>query len=141
MSVRTPASAWPRWLAGWFGAAAIAMVNGIARGLLYERRVGPMRAHYISTGSLLLFLSAYMSLLSKWCPIPSRGTAVRIGLGWTAMTVAFEFLLGRYIAHEPWAKLLEQYDVRRGYVWILIPLWTAIGPAARAKSCAARGWR
>ena len=25
-------------------------------------------------------------------------------------------------------QLLEQYDLTRGYVWILIPAWTAIGP-------------
>ena len=41
----------------------------------------------------------------------------------------FEFGLGRYVAGDSWTKLLEQYDLTRGNVWILVPIWMAIGPA------------
>jgi hypothetical protein len=130
MSVRTPASAWPRWLAGWFGAAAIAMINGIARGMLYERRVGPMRAHYISTGTLLAFLSAYMAALSKMVPDSQPWQCGSNRTRLDGDNCRFRIPARTLRRTRPWAKLFEQYDVRRGYVWILIPLWTAIGPAA-----------
>jgi hypothetical protein len=121
--------AWHAWLAGWVGASVIAIVNGIARRVLYEERVGSMAAQYVATAGLLVLLGGYMWLLARRWPIPTRPAALLIGGAWTALTIVFEFGLGRYVVGDSWAKLLEQYDLTRGYVWILIPIWTAIGPA------------
>ena len=43
--------------------------------------------------------------------------------------VTFEFGFGHYVAREPWAKLLADYDVRRGRIWRVVPLWLALGAA------------
>src|SRR5919202_7098753 len=111
---------WRAWLAGWLGATVIAIVNGIARRALYEERVGPMAAHYSATAVLLVLLGGYMWLLARRWPIPTRRTAVLIGGAWTALTIVFEFGLGRYVAGESWATLLQQYNLSRGNVWVLI---------------------
>ena len=121
--------AWRAWLAGWLGATVIAIANGIARRAPYEERVGPMAAHYIATAGLLVLLGGYMWLLARRWPIPTRRAALLIGGAWTALTIVFEFGLGRYVVGDSWAKLLEQYDLTRGYVWIVVPTWTVIGPA------------
>ena len=120
---------WRAWLAGWLGVTVIAIVNGIARRALYEERVGPMAAHYIATAGLLVLLGGYMWLLARRWPIPTRRAALLIGGAWTVLTIVFEFGLGRYVVGDSWAKLLEQYDLTRGYVWIVVPTWTVIGPA------------
>ena len=120
-------SVWRPWLAGWLGATTIGVANGIARRALYEERLGTTGAHYLSTAALLVLLGGYMWLLAR--PIPGRRDALAIGGVWTALTVMFEFGLGRYVAGDSWAKLLEQYDLTRGNVWILVPIWMAIGPA------------
>jgi hypothetical protein len=104
------------------GAVVIAVVNGIARRALYEQRLGPMAA-------LVGLLGDYLWLLAGCWPIATRRTALLIGGTWAMLTVVFEFGLGHYVNGEAWSKLLEQYDLRRGYVWVLIPLWTAVGPA------------
>lgn len=116
------------WLGAWLGAAVLGVGNGIVRNCVYQDRVGARAAHYISTAALLVALAGYTRLLERLWPIPTRRSAICIGGTWTALTVLFEFGLGRAVAHEPWAKLLEQYDITRGNVWILVPLLMAIGP-------------
>jgi hypothetical protein len=122
---RTP---WQAWLIAWLGAAVLGVTNGIARATLYEHKIGAGPAHYVSTGTLLLLLSAYMRWLSSAWPIPSGAAAFRIGILWSCFTIAFEFGFGRFIAHESWSALLAQYNVARGKVWALVPLWMALGP-------------
>ena len=119
---------WLRWLVAWLGATVIAVANGIARRAVYQDRIGPIAAHYLSTGLLGVLLGGYMWLLAGRWPIPTRRAAVQIGGLWTVLTIIFEFGLGRLVAGESWAALLEQYDLTRGNVWVLIPLWTAVGP-------------
>jgi hypothetical protein len=119
---------WLPWLAAWFGGAVLAIVNGIARRALYENLVGALRAHYIATAVLIALFGGYFWALDRRWPIPTRRAGLAIGGSWTVMTILFEFGLGHYVAGQTWSELLEQYDVRRGYVWVLVPLWTAFGP-------------
>jgi hypothetical protein len=123
---RTP---WQPWLIAWVGAAGLGVANGVARATLYEKQIGASRAHYVSTATLLFLLSAYIRWLSSVWPIPSRAGALRIGGFWSGLTIAFEFGFGRFVAHESWSALLEQYNVAHGKVWALIPIWMALGPS------------
>ena len=77
---------WRPWLIAWLGAAALGVANGVARGALYERRIGSRPAHFLSTGALLVLLSAYMRVLSRAWPIASRGQALQIGFVWAGLT-------------------------------------------------------
>ena len=120
---------WRPWLIAWLGAAVLGVGNGVARAALYEKRIGPRRAHYASTATLLLLLSAYIRLVSRVWPIRSRVQALRIGGAWSGLTIAFEFGFGRIVAHDSWSALLDQYNLARGKIWALIPLRMALGPA------------
>jgi hypothetical protein len=120
---------WRPWLVGWAGAAVIGVANGMTRGMVYEDRVGSRAAHYLSTALLAVLLGIYMWLLGRRWPISSRRGALEIGAAWMMLTIAFEFGLGRFVAGESWTALLEQYDITRGKVWVLIPIWMALGPA------------
>jgi hypothetical protein len=107
----------------------IGVANGVARRALYEDRIGAQGAHYVSTAVLLVLLGGYMGWLASHWPIPTRRIALLVGGVWAAMTVGFEFGLGKFVVGESWAKLFEQYEFWRGNVWILIPVWIALGPA------------
>src|ERR1043165_3251377 len=64
---RKAAAIWGPWLAGWVGASVIGVANGVARRALYEDRIGPGAAHYLSTGTLLVLLGGYMAFLAmRW---------------------------------------------------------------------------
>jgi hypothetical protein len=119
---------WLPWLVAWLGATLIAVANGIARRAVYQERLGSLAAHYLSTGLLAVLLGIYLWLLAGRWPIATRRAALEIGGAWTLLTIVFEFGLGRFVARESWATLLKQYDLSRGNVWVLIPIWTAVGP-------------
>jgi hypothetical protein len=123
------ATVWRPWLVGWLGAMLIGVANGIARGALYESRLGARRAQYVSTAALLILLTAYMAMLTRRWPLPTRQRAVLVGIVWSLFTVGFEFGLGRVVVGDSWSKLLGQYAFWRGNAWIAVPTWMAIGPA------------
>jgi hypothetical protein len=50
------------------------------------------------------------------------------------MTVAFEFLVGHYIFRTSWARLLSDYDVLGGRVWLLVLATVAFAPLTMARA-------
>ena len=117
-----------RWMTAWIGGPLIGIANGSARELTYGRRTTELTAHQVSTGAALVLFTAYFAALERRWPLPSKRAALEVGAGWAALTVGFEFGFGRGIAHQPWSKLLGDYDLRRGRVWGLVPVWMALGP-------------
>jgi hypothetical protein len=120
----------PVWkhLLGWFPMVVIAILNGALRETTYKKSLGELRAHQLSTligGSLF---GVYIWGLSRVWPLPSAGQAVEVGLAWLAMTVAFEFLFGRYAAHRSWSALVADYNLFAGRVWSLLLVWVAVSP-------------
>jgi hypothetical protein len=48
------------------------------------------------------------------------------------LTLAFEFLAGHYLFGNPWSKLLADYNLLRGHIWVLVLITTAFGPLLSA---------
>ncbi|HZC99776.1 MAG TPA: hypothetical protein VFA46_06165 [Actinomycetes bacterium] len=129
---------WRSWVEAWVGGAALGMVNGTLRDLLYKDRVGDLAAQQLSTASLLALLALYCWLLERRWPIPTTRTALSIGGMWLVLTVLFEFGLGRYVTHESWSDLLGNYNLAEGRLWVLVPLWMGLAPAVTRRLHAAR---
>lgn len=108
----------------------LAVANGGVRDLGLRRVMGEVPARQISTLTLLILLTGYMWLLHRRWPIAQERTALAIGLTWVAMTLVFEFGLGHYVEGKSWATLLQDYDITAGHIWIVVPLWVAVCPAA-----------
>ena len=117
------------WAAAWTGIAALATLNGISRGL-YTGKLGEARAHQVSTATLLAVLVPYVRRVERRWPLPTAGGAATVGVAWVGMTVAFEFGFGHYVARQSWSTLLADYDLRRGRLWPLVLVATAVAPAA-----------
>jgi hypothetical protein len=118
-----------KWMAAWLGATTLGLANAGVRELGYADRVGELAAHQISTATLLAALTYYMWLLDQRWPVPTTRTALAIGGGWAALTVLFEFGLGRYVLGSPWPDLLANYNLAAGRIWVLVPVWMGVGPA------------
>ena len=118
-----------RWLIAWVGAPVLAIVNGAIRELVYKEQVGETTADQISVAPLIALLALYFWVLQRRWPLATRRDAVAVGAAWAAMAVAFEFGFGHYVERDSWADLFRTYDVTSGNLWILIPLWIAVGPA------------
>ena len=117
------------WLLGWLGGPLIGIANGTLRELGYKDRVGERAAHQMSTGSAIALFAGYFELLARLRPLTSTREALQVGAAWLALTIAFEFGFGHYVAGDPWSKLLENYNLATGHVWPALLLWLLVGPA------------
>ena len=122
-----------RWAAAWTGLAVLGVANGFSRGL-YGNRLGDDRAHQVSTVTLVAALMPYTHAVERRWPLPDDRAAAGVGAAWVAMTVAFEFGFGRYVARESWRALLADYDLRRGRLWSLVLIATAVAPAVARRT-------
>jgi hypothetical protein len=116
------------YLIAWLGMVVLAVVNGAIRDFAYKTRVGDLRAHQISTLSLIILFAIYFWALTYYFPIESESQAWIIGTVWLVLTIVFEFGLGYYVSHLPLRKMLHDYNLLAGRVWIFILIWTFIGP-------------
>jgi hypothetical protein len=117
-----------KYLLGWLPMVLIAIANGAIREAWYGKHLGELRAHQLSTFSGLLLFAIYIWALVRLWPPGSAAQAVAVGLMWLALTVAFEFLFGHYGAGLAWVRLLHDYNICAGRVWVVVPLWIAVAP-------------
>jgi|SoiMethySBSTD1v2_1073268.scaffolds.fasta_scaffold1774685_1 hypothetical protein len=129
-----------RAIAVWLAIVPIAIANGAVRERLIVPAAGPAAGHVISTLMLCAAILLVTWLTIGWMRPASLRDAARIGIGWLALTMAFEFLAGHYVFGTSWDRLLADYNLADGRVWILIPIMTAIAPwlVARARITSSR---
>jgi hypothetical protein len=120
----------PRAVALWLVLLAAMTANGAFRMLVLEPRLGELRAHQLSSllGVGLVFLVAWWFV--RGLPEPHAALLLGTGALWLALSVAFEFLFGRYVGGASWAELLADYDVVEGRLWPLVLLAVLLSPWA-----------
>jgi hypothetical protein len=118
-----------RYVAAWFPMLCIAIANGALRQLTFAKVMPEVRAHQLSTATGAVLIGFFIwAVVQKWPPSSAR-QALSIGFVWLALTVAFEFFLGRFVLHRPWSQLLGDYNVREGRVWALFLVWLTLAPS------------
>ena len=117
-----------KYTVSWIGMVIIAIMNGVIRDAVYGKSLGELTAHQISTFTLIILSGLYLWLLGLTLNITSPGQAITIGLIWLALTVAFEFLFGHYVMKHPWTRLLHDYNILKGRIWVLVLIWITIAP-------------
>jgi hypothetical protein len=128
-----------KYLLAWLGLPVIGIVNGAIRQFLYRDALGDLAAHQLSTVTGILLFGLYIWLLSRWWPLPSARAAITVGLLWLVLTIGFEFIFGHYVVGNSWERLLADYNLLAGRVWVLVLIWITIAPyifyrlAARGK--------
>lgn len=111
----------------WFPMLLLAICNGALRDMVYKKYTGELPAHQLSTISLILLFAFYIYVVVNKIPIHSVNQAMIIGIMWLMMTLLFEFGFGR-IRGNSWAKLLHDYNILEGRIWVLVPLWVLLAP-------------
>ncbi len=117
-----------RYVLAWVPMVAIAIANGALREATYGKRMTELRAHQLSTLSGIVLFTVYIWGVTTVWPLQTSGQAVAVGIMWLVLTLAFEFLFGRYVAGHSWSRLLQDYNVLAGRVWVFIPTWVAVAP-------------
>ncbi|MBF2019770.1 MAG: hypothetical protein IGR93_06620 [Hydrococcus sp. C42_A2020_068] len=117
-----------RYILAWIPMVVLAVINAMIREATYGRYVSELRAHQISTATGVLLFGLYIwGLMSLW-GIESPKQAIAVGLIWLGLTVAFEFIFGRYVVGHSWSQLLGDYNILAGRVWIVVLIWIAVAP-------------
>lgn len=117
-----------RYTLAWIALPFIGILNGAIRELGYGRFMRELTAHQVSTLTGIVLFGLYTLGLSYIWKIRFSGQALTIGLIWLALTIAFEFLFGHYVLRHPWSRLLHDYNLLAGRVWVLVLLWITIAP-------------
>jgi hypothetical protein len=117
-----------RALTIWFGILVLANINGAVREAWLIPALGPTPGRALSTIVLaaVVFLVSWLSV--TWIAPPKLRDALLVGVLWLILTLAFEFLVGHYVFHKPWAELTEDYHVLRGRIWPLVLLVVLFAP-------------
>ena len=122
----------------WCLLLGLAVINGGIREAWIIPRAGVEGGHAISTVALCLLILMLSLTTIRWIRPESTREAWAIGCLWLGLTLGFEFLAGHYLFGNSWSRLLEDYNVRRGRIWVLVLATTAVGPwlAARVRQLA-----
>jgi len=105
----------------------LAVINGTARDLWYIKYVGELSAHQISTFVLIALFGIYIYFIISRFPPQSGRQALLVGLLWLILTLGFEFGFGHFRG-KSWSELLGEYNILKGRIWVLIPIWITIAP-------------
>lgn len=116
------------YVLGWVGLVTIAILNGALRVGTYGLFMNELAAHQVSTAIGLCLFGVYIWFLSRIVKLASARQAWLVGVMWLFMTVIFEFLFGHYVVGHSWVKLLYDYNLFEGRVWLLVVIWTAVAP-------------
>ncbi len=112
----------------WFPMVFIAILNGIIRDSVYQKYTRELTAHQISTFTAIILFGIYIWLIIPFLNFQSANQAIAVGLIWLGLTIAFEFIFGHFVAGHPWEKLVADYKIWEGRLWIFILIWTLIAP-------------
>jgi hypothetical protein len=121
-----------RALLVWFVLLVAASANGALRQAVLIPAIGDVAGRAVSTVILAAAIALLTWLTIGWIGPRSARKASTVGALWVALTLAFEFLAGHYLFATPWGALLEDYDVLRGRIWILVLIVTAVAPRVAA---------
>lgn len=105
----------------WFLFMILAIINAIIRNEGYKPLIGDLRAHQLSTFTfiILIFVVTYFVLKFSNLQISDK-EAILLGFLWLMMTITFEFIAGHFIFGNPWEKLIADYNILQGRIWILV---------------------
>jgi hypothetical protein len=112
----------------WLVLLVAMMGNGLFRGLVLQPRLGEHVARQVASLLGMCIILAVTAPFVRWLGKPSSAELLGVGLVWLVLTVAFELLLGHYVAGATWETQLADYNLLRGRLWPLVLLTTLLAP-------------
>lgn len=115
-------------IAFWLVLAVVAVLNGVLREMTYGRITSELLGHQLSTLIGILLTGLAFFIWTRRIRVTSMRQALIVGMAGLAMTVAFEFVFGRFVAGDFWTRLFQDYNVLAGRVWPLFLVWLTLLP-------------
>ncbi|MFD1754290.1 hypothetical protein ACFSC6_03690 [Rufibacter sediminis] len=102
----------------WLPMIVLAFANATLRELVLIKQFSDLRAHQLSTLTLIILCALYVGFVYSKLDIQSTRQSFLIGFVWVVLTVAFEFSLGRF-TNKSWAFLFQDYNLVAGRIWVV----------------------
>ena len=105
----------PGWRASltWMLIILVETLHGLAREIFIAPALGDLRARQVGVLSGCVLIVSIAWLTARWMGARSRRAQLLVGGYWVALTLAFEFALGRALGAS-WERILEDYNPARG---------------------------
>ena len=111
----------------WLLFGVVAFASGGLRQAVLVPRLGEHAAHQVGS----VFVAAVIGIIAVWFTRtlgPTASEAVTIGALWVAMSVAFELGFFRFGMGVPWGRLVQDYNIFRGRLWLLVLIVQLVTP-------------
>jgi hypothetical protein len=113
----------------WLGLAVAIPANGFVGKFIVEPRLGEYPTHvYKSVVALVLILFAGWLFSHTAYGSSGIGAGIVCGTTWLVLTAGFEFIAGHYAFGNSWERLLADYNLAAGRLWVLVLAATLIAP-------------
>lgn len=105
------------------------ILNAGVRNAVITPRYGEHTGHIVSTitGIIAILVGTFI-FIRVTNTAYTRTALILIGVIWVVLTIAFEFTFGHFVMKQPWSRLLADYNILKGRIWVLIPLTEFISP-------------
>ena len=117
----------------WLLIMLAAITNGMLRESLLEPALGTEAALLLSGILLMLIIFAMSWLFAPLFGRSNTSTWLAVGLLWVALTLAFEYRFGHFVAGIPWDEIDRVFDLRSGNLFSLALLAAFLSPWLAAR--------
>jgi hypothetical protein len=115
-------------LAVWLIMVVLAILNGAFRQKLLIKFIGELQAHQASSVIFSVIIFLLSLALMRTQPQYDNAAITSVGVLWLSMTIGFEFIFGHFVMKHPWRKLLTDYNLAKGRIWVLVLIVTLTAP-------------
>ncbi|MBU4536299.1 MAG: hypothetical protein KKF16_10960 [Euryarchaeota archaeon] len=114
----------------WLVLLLAAIINATIRTRFIQPKIkNELRSHQISSITAIIFFLFIIYLFFRFTTAEyTENQLVNIGFMWMILTIIFEFLFGRFVMKNSFSRLLEDYNLTRGRLWIWVLISLLIGP-------------
>lgn len=114
----------------WLVLLLAAIINATIRTRFIQPEIkNELRSHQISSiTAIILFLFIIYLFFRFTTADYTENQLLNIGFMWMILTIIFEFLFGRFVMKNSFSRILEDYNLTKGRLWIWVLISLLMGP-------------
>jgi hypothetical protein len=117
-----------RSLLVWLLFIPAAIANGALRDLMLAPALGDTLGRAVSSLTLSLLILCLTLLLVDRLGVNTRAGYLVVGAFWLLLTLLFEVSFTLLVMGHPMDELLQDYDIFRGRLWLIVLVTTFFAP-------------
>lgn len=122
-----------RGIGVWLIIIVAEILHGIIRAVVLVPLVGEFRSNQIGVFSGSILILAIALLFVNWLGASRTSDLLWVGFVWVVLTLAFEFLFGRFVMRLSWDRLLADYNLLEGGLLPIGLIVLGLSPLIAAK--------